>query len=45
MGIAGQVLQAENIRQTAAIVYLVTLLFAMLITGLGLFGWQRMWVV
>jgi adenosylcobinamide-phosphate synthase len=45
MGISRYELKAEHIRQTSAMVYLVTLLFSLIVTGLGLLGFQRMWVV
>ena len=45
MGTPRQELKAVHIRQTSAIVYLVTLLFSLLITGLGLLGIGRIWVV
>ena len=44
MGEPLQELKAAHIRNTAAMVYGVTILFALLITGLALAGIQRMWV-
>lgn len=45
MGEARQTLRAAHIRETAAMVQTVTLLFTLLITGLGIAGIQRMWVI
>lgn len=45
MGTPRQELKAEHIRKTSAVVYLVTLLFSLILTGLGLLGLERMWVV
>lgn len=43
MGDPLEPLTAAHIPQTASLVYLVTLLFAVVITALGSYGWQRFW--
>jgi adenosylcobinamide-phosphate synthase len=43
MGEPLQELQAVHISKTASLVYMVTLLFSVAITGMGYYGFQRFW--
>jgi len=43
MGDPIEPLTATHIPKTASVVYMVTLLFAVAVTALGTFGFQRFW--